>query len=464
MAASTASAWIPFGDSLGLAFLFLGIVLFAGIGALTHTAERAFSSSIVYLVLGVVAGVVVRTAGVGRLAHPIADHVVLERVTEGALVLGLFSTGMRIRRRPALDGWHGALRLVAVQLPLSVALVALWGRGLMGLGLGAAIALGAALTPTDPVLAGDLGVEPPRVEEEEAAPEPEFVLTTEAGLNDGVAMPFLLLGIAVARHESLWRWAGTRLVYGLVVAVLVGAVLGRLLACAASRLRENELLSADFDRWIGFASAFVVYGAAAALGAFGFVAAFVGGVAFRRSELAGEYRRDVHDGTDVLKHFAELAVILILGSMLAFDGFTKAGAAGLGLAAASVFVIRPLTALLTLVRSPRLAWRERLWVAWFGVKGVASLNYVAVAVAARAFGADIQAVVWCVLSAVALSILVHGATSTPLTRLLLEAEREEVEETPDRDPTGGVGRRGLGRSWTRAAAGTGAARVRSRRQ
>ncbi len=95
-------------------------------------------------------------------------------------------------------------------------------------------------------------------------------------------MPFLLLGIAVARGNSLWAWAGTRLVYGVVVGLVVGAVLGRLLGNASSRLREHEILSADFDRWIGFASAFVVYGAASALGAFGFVAACV---AFRRSEL-----------------------------------------------------------------------------------------------------------------------------------------------------------------------------------
>jgi NhaP-type Na+/H+ or K+/H+ antiporter len=461
---STASGWIPFADSTGLAFLFLGVVLFAGIAALTHVREAAFSASLVYLLLGLGAGIVVRATGLGRLASPTADHAVLERVTEGALVLGLFATGMRVRRKPTVDGWHLSLRLIAVQMPLSVALTALWGGGLMGLGLGAAIALGAALTPTDPVLAGDLGVEPPTVEEEEESPEPEFVLTTEAGLNDGMAMPFLLLGIALARGDSLWGWAGTRLVYGVVVGVVVGAVLGRVLAVVSAKLREHELLSADFDRWIGLASAFIVYGAATAVGAFGFVAAFAGGVAFRRSELEGRYRREVHDGADVLKHFAELAVILILGSMLALDGFGRAGAWGIGLAAASIFVIRPLTALAALARTSRLTLRERLWVSWFGVKGVASLNYVAVAVAARAFGADLGAVVWTVLAAVAFSVVVHGVTSWPLTRLLLEAERVEVEETPDRNPTDGVGYRGLGRSWTRAAAGTGAARVRSRRR
>ncbi|HET7043521.1 MAG TPA: cation:proton antiporter [Gaiellaceae bacterium] len=424
MAASLDPVSIPLGSSLGLAFLFLGCVLFAGIAALSHSHERAYSAAMIYLVLGVGAGLVVHHLGVGRLASPRRDPEVLEFVTDGALVLALFSTGMRIRRKPTVDGWHLSLRLILVALPAMVALVAVWGRGLMGLGLGAAIALGAALAPTDPVLAGDLGVDPPHEEEKEDEPEPEFVLTTEAGMNDGAGLPFLLLGVAVARGDSLWAWAGTHLVYSVVVGAVVGAATGRLLAFAASWLREREFLSADFDRWVGLAAAFAVYGLAEAIGSLGFVAAFAGGVAFRRHELDGQYLRDVHDGASVLKHFAELTVILLLGSMLALGGFGAAGAWGIALAPVAVFVIRPATAFLTLLGTSRLTMRERLWVAWFGVKGVASLNYAALVAAAAAFTShDAGAVVWAVLTTVTLSVLVHGLTSTPLTRRLLGAER-----------------------------------------
>ena len=415
---------LHFGSSLGLAFLFLGVVLFAGIAALSHAHERAFSAAMIYLALGGAAGVVVRFLDVGRLASPLHDDEVLRFVTDGALVLALFSTGMRIRRTPTLDGWQLVLRLLWIALPATVALVALWGRALMGLGLGAAIALGAALAPTDPVLAGDLGVEPPGEEEEEDEPEPEFALTAEAGLNDGIGLPFLLLGVAVARGDSLWAWAGTSLVYGLAAGIVAGALLGRLLALAATWGRDRGLLSEDFDRWVGLAAAFLVYGTAEAIGAIGFVAAFAGGVSFRRHELEDDYLREVHDGASVLKHFAELTVILLLGSMLALGRFDLAGAWGIALAPVAVFVVRPLTAFLTLAGTSRLDLRERLWVAWFGVKGVASLNYAALAVAAGAFAADdTAALVWTVLTTVALSILVHGATSTALTRRLLGGAR-----------------------------------------
>jgi NhaP-type Na+/H+ or K+/H+ antiporter len=414
---------IPFGTPLGLAFLFFGIALFAGIAALSHAEERAFSSAMIYLGLGTIAGVVVRYGHVGRLASPIHDHELVKLVTDGALVLALFSTGMRIRRGPGAHEWLLTMRLIVLAMPLAIAAAALWAWGLMSMGAGAAIALGSALAPTDPVLAGDLGIEPPAEAEEEVAPTHQFVLTTEGGLNDGAGLPFLLLGVAVARGDSLWAWAGTRLVYGVVVGLVVGGVLGRLIVVAATRLRGREFLSDEFDRWVGLAAAFVVYGAAEALGGLGFVAAFAGGVAFRQYEVEGRYRRDVHDGASVMKHFGELAVILLLGSMLLAGGIGAPGVWGYGLAAASVFVVRPVTAFLTLVGTSRLSLRERAWIAWFGVKGVASLNYAALIAAAELSGAETRAVVWTILLAVTLSIVVHGITSTPLTRALLGAER-----------------------------------------
>ena len=414
---------IPFGSPLGLAFLFLGFALFAGIAALSHAEERAFSSAMIYLGLGAVAGVVVRYGHVGRLASPVRDHEVVKLVTDGALVLALFSTGMRIRRGQTAREWMLTLRLIVVAMPLAIVAAALWAWGLMGVGAGAAIALGSALAPTDPVLAGDLGVEPPGEAEEEVAPTHQFVLTTEGGLNDGAGLPFLLLGVAVARGDSLWAWAGTRLVYGVVVGLVVGVLLGRAVAVAATRLRGRGFLSDDFDRWVGLAAAFLVYGVAEALGALGFVAAFAGGVAFRRHEVEGRYRRDVHDGASVMKHFGELTVILLLGSMLLSGGIGAPGAWGYALAAASVFVVRPLSAFLTLLGTPELSLRERTWIAWFGVKGVASLNYAALIAAAELSTRDTRAAVWTVVLAVALSIVVHGITSTPFTRALLGAER-----------------------------------------
>lgn len=410
---------ISLGSPTALAYLFLGGTLFAGIAALSHSHRRDFSAAMIYLGLSGAAGVVVRFGHVGKLASPLEHPGILEFATKVALSLGLFATGMRIRRKPTVDGWHLSIRLIVVAMPATVAAAAAWARGLMGLGLGAAIVLGAALAPTDPVLAGDLGVDAPGEEEKDEEPEAEFVLTTEAALNDGAGMPFLLLGLALAGHGSLSRWGAVDLVYAVVGGIVVGAVLGRAIAIGANALRAREFLSNEYDRWIGLAAALAVYGAAESLGTLGFLAAFAGGVAFRRHELESAYRRQVHDGASVITHFAELAVIIVLGSTLVVGNFGDAGGWGMALAVLSVFVLRPLIAFATLSFTQRLSPRERMWVSWFGVKGVASLNYAAAAAGAAVLGVDRPAIVWTVLIAVTLSILVHGSTATALTKRLL---------------------------------------------
>jgi hypothetical protein len=110
---------ISFGSSLGLAFLLLGFALFAGIAALSHDRERAFSSAMIYLGLGAAAGAVVRYGGVGRLASPLHDHEAVKLITDGALVLALFSTGMRIRRGAGAREWELTLRLIVLAMPRS---------------------------------------------------------------------------------------------------------------------------------------------------------------------------------------------------------------------------------------------------------------------------------------------------------------------------------------------------------
>jgi NhaP-type Na+/H+ or K+/H+ antiporter len=418
-----------FGDPVALGFLVLGFALFAGIAALSHARERAFSASIIYLLIGIAAGSVVRAADVGQTLDPIAGNVTLERVTEGALVIALFATGLRFERPLALRAWQSPLRLLVVAMPLTIAAVAAWGKGAMGLGLGAAIALGAALAPTDPVLAGDLGLGPPagEGEEERGSPEPEFALTGEAGLNDGLALPFLLLGIGLAEHGRaggwLGEWAGANVAYGILAALPLGFVMGRLIAAAVGWAHRHDLLIDAFDRWVGVAGAFLVYGVASAVGVFGFLAVLAAGIGARRHEATHELDRDVHDGVVVLENWAELTVMLILGGMLGLHGVAVPGLSGWLLVALLILVVRPASALVSLVRAP-LRVRERLWVAWFGVRGVASLNYAAVIVASGALAADAEStIVWTLVAAVAVSVVVHGITSEPVSQALLGRSR-----------------------------------------
>jgi len=390
--------------------------VFAAIGALSHEHERAFSASLIYLGLGAVGALGLLAFDV-RWVDPVKDAQLLEHVTELAVVIALFSTGLKVERRLAWREWSTVTRLLVIGMPAFIALAAVFGAGVMGLSWGAAIVLAAALAPTDPVLAGDIGVGPPGDDAEEH--EPHFGVSAEAGFNDGLAFPFVLLGIAVATSDSLASWFAWDVLYGVAGGVVLGAGLGYALAALISRLRRRELLIPALDGWVGVAATLLIYGAAEAASTYGFVAVFAGGLAFHRYEHDHELNARVHNGAEIVEKFGELAVILLLGSMLTFDGLGTPGWAGWGLALLVVFVLRPVTVNLALLGSRLQRPGERAFLAWFGVRGVGSLFYVAAATALGALpGEEAELITWTAVAVVVLSVVLHGVTAGPLNRWL----------------------------------------------
>ena len=409
---------LEFAGSYALGLLFVGLAVVAAIGALSHEEDRAFSASIIYLGLGVVAAAGIEVLDIAWV-DPIADHALYEKAAELAVIVALFGTGLKLDRELRWRGWQTVARLLGIAMPLTIAAVALFGTQVMGLSLGAAIILGATLAPTDPVLAGDIGVGPPGDEEER---EPNFAITGEAGLNDGLAFPFVLLGIVVAGDRpGGWfaEWVLTDVLYAIVVGVAMGAVVGYGLGATAVRLRDRHLLSSELDGWLAIPAVLVLYGATEVLSGLGFVAAFVGGVAFRRYEHGHEYNRRVHDGAETVEKFGELAVILLLGSMLSLHGLGAPGWAGWGLALLVVFVLRPATVNLALLGSRLQRPGERAFLAWFGVRGVGTLFYVAAATGLGALsGEEARVITWTAVAVVILSVVLHGITAGPLSRWL----------------------------------------------
>jgi sodium/hydrogen antiporter len=407
-----------FADVYAIGLVFCGAAIFAAIGALSHQRERAFSAAIIYLGLGLFAALAIELIGLAWI-EPIKDAELLEKLTELAVIIALFGTGLKLDRPLTRAAWAGVGRLLAVAMPLTIAAVALFGAGVMGLSLGAAVALGAVLAPTDPVLAGDVGVGPPGEEEEH---EPNFSITGEAGLNDGLAFPFLFLGLFIASPgEGGWfdEWLLGDVVYAIGVGALLGAAIGYGLAALAVRLRDRELLSSSFDAWLALPAVLVIYGATEAAGAYGFIAAFVGGLAFRRYERDHDYNAGVHEGAEVAEKLSELTVVLLLGSMISVAGLSAPGWSGWLLVPVLLLLIRPLAVLAALLGS-RVPARERLFVAWFGVRGIGSLYYASVAIASGyLLGDEGELLIWTAIACVLASIVVHGVTAASLSRRLL---------------------------------------------
>ena len=405
-----------FADPVAIGLLACGLAVFAAIGALSHEGERAFSASMIYLGLGAGASVVIQLVDVSWV-DPVEDYELVQRLAELAVIIALFGTGMKLDRPLAWSSWARVTRLLAIAMPLTIGAIALFGSEVMGLSLGAAIVLGAILAPTDPVLAGDIGVGPPGDEEES---EPNFSVTGEAGLNDGLAFPFLLLGLFVAAEGGLdWlgEWALADVAYAIAAGVLIGGLGGYGLGALAVRLRKRRLLDKAFDAWLAIPSVLTVYALAEIAGGYGFIAAFAGGLAFRRYEHShDDYNRTVHEGAEVVEKIGELAVILMLGSMLTFAGLGEPGVEGWLLVPLLLLVIRPAAVLISLLRSG-LPGSERAFIAWFGVRGVGSLYYLAVAVSTGVLGPDeAKIVTWTAIACVIVSIFVHGTTAEPLSR------------------------------------------------
>ena len=408
---------LDWADPYAAALLVGGLAVFAAIGALSHQADRAFSASLIYLAVGLAAASVIGLAGIDWLV-PRQDAELIERISELAVVIALFSTGLKLDRTLRPAAWGSVARLLMITMPLTIAAVAAYGVWAMGLPLAAAILLAGALAPTDPVLAGDIGVGPPGEEDES---ETRFAVTAEAGLNDGLAFPFVVLALFVAGQPGVsWlpEWALVDVVYAVLAGVAIGAVGGYAIAALLLPLRDRRLVLPELDGWIPIAAVLVVYGATELASAYGFLAAFAAGIAFRRYERDHEAQQGVHRGSEVVEKFGELAVILLLGSMVTLSGLTQPGWAGWLLCALLLLVIRPLAVVLAFIGSP-LDRRERAFLGWFGVRGVGSLYYVA---AALSYGVlrteDENVVFWTVAVVILISITVHGITGTPLSRRL----------------------------------------------
>jgi sodium/hydrogen antiporter len=420
---SAVAEGLSFGGPFYLGLLVAGLAVMAAVGALSHQHAHAFSASVIYLTIGLGAALIVEAVGIEWL-EPAEDSELLEHLSELALIIALFGTGLKLDRALTLREWSGVGRLLLVAMPLTIGAVALFGSLVMGLGAGAAIMLGACLAPTDPVLAGDIGVGPPGDEEER---EPNFSITGEAGLNDGLAIPFLLLGAFVAGEEgSGWviEWLAADVVYAVGLAVALGAGVGYGLAAMAVRLRDRRLFDPRYDGWLAVAAVLVIYGLTEMASADGFVAAFAGGVAFRRYEHGHEYNARVHDGADMVEKFTELALVLLIGSLVTLDGLQAPGLEGWLLVPFLLLALRPASVAVALLRSG-LPAAERAWIGWFGVRGVGSVNYAAVTLGLGVLSAqEGAAVFWTTIVAVIASIVVHGVTATSLSRRWLEGHKQ----------------------------------------
>ena len=392
--------------NIGLVVVGAGIILAFWLPRFVSGREPAAAPLL--LGAGLIAGLLV--PHLPELVDPLRHAHGWEIASEITIVVALFGTGLRIDRLVSRGEWQPTARLLLIAMPLCIAAVTWLGWQYAGLTLASALLLGAALAPTDPVLAGDVQVGPPM----EGGEHPvRFSLTAEAGLNDGAAFPFVLLALLIAGagwNPGEWAvdWLLRDVVYRTVMGVAGGALVGWLLGKLLFEWpRGNSLADTDAGV-VAVAGAMLAYGLTEFAEGYGFVAAFIAGIALRQSESRHEFHRTLHDFTGAIEH-ALLALILVaLGATLpGLWPWLDWPLAAIGLAL--IFVIRPVIAWLALTGT-KLRGRARLVVAFYGVRGIGTIYYLAFALGTLPL-AD-RRELWAVAAfVIVVSSLVHGLTA-----------------------------------------------------
>jgi NhaP-type Na+/H+ or K+/H+ antiporter len=405
-------------DSYKFILLLAGIALL-GAAWLPHLLRRrALSFPVVYVGLGALLFALPSPVPLPS-PDPIRYGVIVERLTEFTVLVALLGAGIRIDTRFSWRGWHLTWRLLGIAMPLTILGTYVLGLHVMGYTLAAAALLGAVIAPTDPVLASDIQVDAPG----EGGEDPvRFALTSEAGLNDALAFPFvwLALGLAAAAADGAamdWaHWWSVDVGWRLLGALAVGWAVGYGLMHVLFRIELRDSLSRTSDGLTALAIILIVYGIAEALHTYGFLAVFVAAVVMRQSESEHEYHR-------TLNLFAEQCERLLMALLLiGFGGALAIGLLGsvtwreLVVALGIVFVVRPLSGWLCLLGS-ELRGRERWAIAMFGVRGIGSFYYLAFAFNHAEFTEKES--LWSVVALVVLmSVLIHGLSAKPMMRRL----------------------------------------------
>lgn len=434
--------------------------------AMSGTVLRRLPLSTSMLYLGV--GLLIGEGGLGLLRiGPFEYTLVIERAAEIAVIVSLFSCGLKLRLPLHDSQWRLSLRLALLSMLVTVGLIASTGRYALGLGWGGAVLLGALLAPTDPVLASDVQVRDPGDND-----RLRFALTSEAGLNDGSAFPFVMLGLGLLGLHDLgafgWKWWLVDVLWAAPAGLAIGAVLGMATGRIILFLRVRHRTAIGLEEFLTLGLIFLAYGAALLAHGYGFLAVFAAGYALQltasgeglRRDLAGlatqasvasesaaaasdpvpggsgadevapttEPEIDADDPavhphrapehmtsgvltfTEQLERIGEVALVILVGALL---WQVELPTAAWWFVPLLLFVIRPVSVYVGLFDSATRR-RQRALVAWFGIRGIGSVYYLYYALNHGVLDPDATVLVELVLIVIACSVVAHGISVTPL--------------------------------------------------
>ena len=428
-----------------LACIVIGVLLIAMTMGGSFVARLPLSAAMLYLLAGWGIG----PDGLDLVQlHPLRDAALLERLTEVAVLISLFTCGLKLEMPLADRRWRIPVQLASVSMLVTIGAITLAGVYLLKLPLGAAVLLGAILAPTDPVLASEVQVEDPGDRD-----RLRFGLTGEGGLNDGAAFPFVMLGLGLLSLHDLgewgWRWWAVDVLWSIGGGLAIGWLLGLGVGRAIIFLRTHHREALGADEFIALGLIALAYGAALACHSYGFLAVFAAGLALRRIDQRPAAARPRVDAAEIsvadlqpgpnpdgahpaaspthapvvmmlaverfnaqLERFAEVFIVLAIGALLTRIDWRPEL---LWFVPLLFLVIRPL-AVLAGLPGTQVKGRQRALMGWFGIRGIGSVYYLMYAITHGLAPEQAEMLAGLTLGVVVASIVVHGVSVTPLMR------------------------------------------------
>ncbi len=401
-------------DLLVIGTLLLMVTLGSG-----WISRLPLSFAIIYLVVGILLG----PYGFGLIQlrrDDVFNAELLGRITEFVVIVSVFSCGLKIVRPLRWKDWNITTRLIGLLMPISIFALAIVGKMFLGMNWGEAILLGAILAPTDPVLASEV-----QLTDTNDQDELRFGLTSEGGLNDALAFPFVYFGLYALKDNNWNNWLKQWILVDLIWAIASGIVMGIVVAKAVvwldkkmQRRRKADELMEDF---VAISTILLTYSLTEIVNGYGFLAVFVAGLVVQRSYRNPEKSLAQLEFVERIEKLLEVGTILLLGSILLFKPMLNHAAQSLLVIILLFLVIRPVGAWISTIgirhfnsHRRKLHPATRWLFGWFGIRGVGSLYYLAYAFGNGLKGEAAEQIAWITYTTIIVSVVIHGISSTPL--------------------------------------------------
>jgi NhaP-type Na+/H+ or K+/H+ antiporter len=332
-------------------------------------------------------------------------------LTELVVIVSLMGTGLKIDQKFNFRTWHVPFRLVSINMVLCIGAMMAICVYFLDFTPVIALLIAAVLSPTDPVLATDVQVGAPH---EDTRDNVKFSLTAEAGFNDGIAFPFVWMaivwiGMSSGSEINFTDWALNYVLYKFGVAVVAGIFVGRLVAFLIFGLPKKNNMLETRDGFVSIAATVLVYGFTELIHGYGFVAVFIAGLTIRDYERDHKFHKRLHEFSEQVERILVGIMLILFGGALVNGILNHLSWKMVLVGIIFIFVIRPVATYLSLIGS-NLHIKEKVIIAFFGIRGVGSVYYLVFAYSVAKFGHADE--LWSLVAFIILiSIIIHGSTA-----------------------------------------------------